>query len=230
MNLDTFPQGWLAAPPTTLRISVHTVCVVGVEPVGPHEADLDTVLDASGLPYVPKNRMSARLRDAALAVVTSAGGDAETVSAAIELFGAAYDTGSARRLVQVGAAVWPDAAQAAIAAALAGQYQRREQALLRKRITEAMTVRVGQTRIGADGAPARGSLRYLRGIRPGVVLDARLWWREPPQPRHLRVLARSVLALTQIGDGESDNLGRVSCSLAGDFAATAACAFEELRA
>ena len=227
MSAPDFPGVFVERAPSTLQIRIHTVCVVGVEPIGPHGVDIDTVLDANGVPYVPRNRISARLRDAALIVLNSAGSDDTDVVTARELFGRAFESGPARRLVQVGAAVWPSAAQATIAAALqaSGDRYTGGRTLLRERIIEAMTVRIGQTRIGSDGTPAPGSLRYVRGIRPGIVLEAGLRWREPPKQHHLRFLARTALALTQIGEGETDNLGRVTCSLDGDFDNTVACAF-----
>ncbi|WP_405180952.1 hypothetical protein OG225_07110 [Nocardia sp. NBC_01377] len=224
---EAMVKSWLTRPPVLLEVTVHTVCVVGIEPVDARAVDVDTVRDGDGVPYVPKNRMSARLRDAALLVTEGPG----SVDAALEVFGGAFSAGTERRLLEVGAATWPRQARAGVASALAERerrYRARGRALLATRIGDALTVRVGQTAIGADGAPVDGSLRHLRGIRPGVVLQAELRWRGDPQPRHLRVLARAVLALTQIGDGESDNYGRVSCRIDGDEAATVACAFEEI--
>ncbi|MGC4989859.1 hypothetical protein [Nocardia salmonicida] len=105
--------------PSFLRITVHTVCVVGANPTDSHDVDLDTVTDEYGIPFVPKNRMSARLRDAALTVLTTAAkpGD-NAVQLAIDLFGGAFTTSAERRMLQVGAAVWPRAAQANIVRAI----------------------------------------------------------------------------------------------------------------
>ncbi|MGC4989858.1 hypothetical protein [Nocardia salmonicida] len=66
-----------------------------------------------------------------------------------------------------------------------------------------------QTGIGEDVAPEPGSLRFYRGIRPDMVLVAPLRWARPPDTEHIKLMARTVLALDQIGEGRSDNLGRV---------------------
>ncbi|WP_328435367.1 hypothetical protein [Nocardia puris] len=208
--------------PVTLQIQVRTTCVVGTEPRDSHDVDVTTVVDENGLPFIPKNRMSARLRDAALTVL---GGPPEPVlstDTALALFGGAYTTEASRRGLHVGAAVWPRQAQASVVRSLRSKSGRYPGAgrLFRQRITEALTVEIAQTAIGADGVALPGSLRFARGIRPGVVLEAPLRWSIEPTSAHVGFLARCVLALTQIGEGRSDNLGRVVCSLDGDFGRT----------
>ncbi|MGW5317319.1 hypothetical protein [Nocardia thailandica] len=217
--------------PTQVEIRIRTVCVVGTDPVDGHDVDIDTVLDADGLPRIPKNRMSARFRDAALTVLAGPDAGPAMRSTAIELFGAAFATSSRPRLLRVGAATWPIGAAASVRSALeVVDLRYGDRALLRRRISRALTVEIGQTAIGADGAPRPGSLRFVRGIRPGVVLRAPLTWTGEPTAAHLSFLARSVLALRQIGHGASDNHGQVTCSLDGDFDRTVALAYpEEIR-
>lgn len=217
--------------PATLEVLIRTPCVVGTDPVNTHGADLDTVLDANGIPYIPKNRMSARLRDAALTVLSGPGGGFDALTAVTALFGNAYTADDSRRMLSVGAAVWPAAATARVEETLQNLSRRFQQhglarvAVIRREITRGLTVDLGQTAIGDDGAPLAGSLRFARGIRQGVLLRAPLHWRATPSAEELRVLARCVLALRQIGHGESDHRGQVTCTLDGDFDATAALAF-----
>ncbi|MFG1770767.1 hypothetical protein ACGFIX_14430 [Nocardia salmonicida] len=210
-------------PPRSLQVRVRTVAVIGTDPVDSHDVDLDTRCDSNGIPFVPKNRISARLRDAALTVLVGPDGGLEAVETAIALFGAAKATTSEGRLVHVGAAVWPEFAAHRVDAVLdaaARKYGRR--AVLRRAITQALTVELGQTAIDDSGTPISGSLRFARGIRPGVVLRAPLRWQRTPTEAEVRFLAKTVLALRQIGHGASDSRGQVTCSLDGDFAATVA--------
>ena len=217
--------------PTTLEVLVRTPCVVGTDPVNTHGADIDTVLDANGIPYIPKNRMSARLRDAALTVLSGPGGGPVALASATALFGDAYSARGTARLLSVGAAAWPTAATAHVDATLTKLHGRFQQhglapvAMVRREITRGLTVEIGQTAIAANGAPLTGSLRFARGIRPGVLLRAPLRWREDPSVDDLRFLAQCVLALRQVGHGASDHRGQVSCNLDGDFDKTVALAF-----
>lgn len=246
--------------PSTLHVLVRTLCVVGIEPDTTHGVDLDTVIDEHGVPFVPRYRMAARLRDAALIVLngpdarpgSDAGPDsgldsgagagaaadphsgADTATGmstvATDLFGSSATAASSRRMLQVGAAVWPQRARATVARAMRDRPSAEARALLRERVTDALTVRTAQTAIGSDGAPLTGSLRFFRGIRPGVELAAELRWTRPPSHEHVRFLARCVLALDQIGAHRSDGMGRVSCSLDGDFARTRALAYPDVYA
>ncbi|MFE1592878.1 hypothetical protein [Nocardia sp. NPDC058705] len=219
--------------PSMLEVLVRTPCVVGTDPVNTHGVDIDTVCDANGIPYIPKNRMSARLRDAALTVLAGPGGGPTAVTSATALFGNAYSVGNTPRLLSVGAAKWPAAATAQVDTTLAALGRRFAQhglapvAMVRREITRGLTVEIGQTAIADNGAPLAGSLRFTRGIRPGVLLRAPLSWRENPSADDLRFLALSVLALRQIGHGASDHRGHVTCSLDGDFDATVALAFPQ---
>lgn len=199
----------MTAPRTLTLAIVSPMCVgvTGLDPLGP---DRDVPVDAHGLPYVPRGRMSARLRDAALAVVQAFPGD---VGPATELLGAARGLGVRRSLV-VGPAMLPEAVRATVAAA-SGEYGVAPTAL-----TRACTVELASTRIDEHGAAAAGTLRTVRALAPGQILQARLRWTRPPEPSHLRVLARCCLALVQIGSGDTRGLGRVRCTLDGDTATT----------
>lgn len=219
--------GWV---PAVLTIEVVSPCVIGVDPGGTLEADLVSVSDAYGLPYVPRYRLAARLRDAALTVLSQASVDRDgDLAAARELFGAGATSEGARRAVTVGHARLPRATQAVVASAIgASEGESPTSRVLRSAVRSALTTTLVSTARDERGAPVAGTLRDVEVVIAGVVFEAALTWAAgSPTGSQACFLARCVLALTQIGQGETDFRGRVDCALDGDRAATVALAFGE---
>lgn len=211
-----------------MTVGILRPCVVGVDDGDDLDVDLGTVVDDFGIPYIPKNRMSARLRDAALRVFGEAGATPADLDAAVALFGASATTAEQDRVVRVGRAQWPRDAQATVVAAIRAHEDRYGgSGAMRENVTAVLTTTIRRTALDDRKAPRRGSLREVRAVRPGVVFESELSWTRPPTGSELRFLARCVLAVEQIGYGESDHQGRVECALDGDRETTIRLAYGE---
>ncbi|WFG44168.1 hypothetical protein [Pseudonocardia alni] len=192
-------------PYRQVSLSVLTTTFVGTTGTDPLGVDRDVPVDASGLPYVPRARMSARFRDAALSV-----GQAfpDLMPQLLDLFGVAGATGR-NRMLSIGRAELPLVVRAAVADTVgAGPSP--------AAVTGACTVVRTTTAVDGDGAPVDGSLRTARGLAPGLRLLADLVWLREPEEAHLWALASCCLAFDQIGADESRGSGRVRCRLVPD--------------
>ncbi len=211
-----------------MTVEILRPCVIGVDDGDDLDVDLGTVVDEFGIPYIPKNRMSARLRDAALRVLGEAGATPADLDAAVALFGASETTAEQNRTVRVGRAQWPRDAQATVVAAIRAHERRHVgSGALRENVTAALTTTIRRTALDDRKAPRRGSLREIRAVRPGVLFEAELAWTRPPTGPQLQFLARCVLAVEQIGYGESDDQGSVECALDEDRDTTIRLAYGE---
>ncbi|WP_262391235.1 hypothetical protein [Nocardiopsis sp. CNR-923] len=194
------------------RIAVHLASpalFVGASADGTG-ADTDVVTDDHGLPYLPRHRLSARLR----------AGAASASAVAPHLFRAADDllgrdgSHGPDRMLRVGHAVLGVEVRAAVARALAGRAEP-VRTTLRRAVTDAFTALESGVEIGSGGAPEPGRLRTHRVLLPGLTLTAALTWAAPPEEEHWRILARACLATTQIGSKGSRGRGRVDVRLVG---------------
>ncbi|MFC3518609.1 hypothetical protein ACFPZ0_26755 [Streptomonospora nanhaiensis] len=176
-------------------------------------ADADVVTDAHGLPYLPRHRIAARLRDAA---VTAVRADPDLLPAAHALFGASREHGPGR-ILRVSHALPPHSVRAAVAWAVE---QRRGldggAATLVRAVTDAFTSVESGVEIDADGAAAEARLRTVRVVDPGLRLTAALRWTRRPDPAELRCLARAALAFTQAGLKANRGRGRLDARLAAE--------------
>ncbi|MUL43831.1 hypothetical protein FZ103_22140 [Streptomonospora sp. PA3] len=175
-------------------------------------ADSDVVTDAHGLPYLPRQRIAARLRDAA---VTAVRAEPALLPAAQALFGASRRHGPGR-ILRIGHATPPESVRAAVAWALeqrgAGETGGAATTLVRA-VTDAFTSVESGVAIDGAGAPADARLRTVRVIDPGLRLTAALRWTRAPEPEEVRCLARAALAFTQAGLKAGRGRGRVDVRL-----------------
>lgn len=171
-------------------------------------ADTDVVTDAHGLPCLPRHRLAARLRVAAVSAATVTPDLAEAVE---RVFGR-EGSHDADRALRVGHGRPGDAVRAAVAHALAGRAAP-ARAALRRAVTDAHTTLESGVEIGPDGAPEPGRLRTHRVLLPGLVLTAPLTWSVPPRAVDWRCLARACLATDQIGLRSTRGRGRVDVYL-----------------
>ncbi|AUM20265.1 hypothetical protein [Rhodococcus ruber] len=204
-------------PPTELRIELLAPTVLGVASSDPLDVDLEVTTDPFGLPYLQRHRLSARLRDAALAASLAY---PDILVPALDLLGAARGLGAGRRL-QIGHARLPIAVQAAAAHAVHSEHASTGHEEIPRplisRIRDAYTETLTSTALDDDAAPVTGTRRQVRAVRKGTVLSAPLLFtEEPPSPDHVWALALMCTAVEQIGSGAARGLGQVCCSLDGD--------------
>ncbi|RCV52448.1 hypothetical protein [Marinitenerispora sediminis] len=178
-------------------------------------ADTDIATDDHGLPRLPRHRLAARLRAAAVGVVRAEPG---LLDAAEEVFGVPrrHDR---ERLVQIDDARCAEPIRAAVAYALHQRGHRPGMtpdglaAVLVRSVTDAFTSLESGVEVDADGAPIPGRLRTNRVLNPGIHLVAPLRWHGEPRADHLRLLARAALATTQAGHRETRGRGRIDVRL-----------------
>lgn len=215
-----------AVPPSFLRIMLLSPAVVGVASADPLDVDLDVTTDTLGLPYIPRHRLAARLRDAA-----------DDVAAAFPDMAAALRDllGSSRRLtgtrmLHIGHGELPRSVQAAAAHAVHTEAASTVDADLPRplvtRIRDAYTEVLVSTARDEDGAPIPGTFHQIRAIRAGTAFTAPLSFRgEHVSADHRRAVALMCVAFEQIGTGHSRGLGQIEASLDGDLDHTRDLAF-----
>ncbi|MDA0566377.1 hypothetical protein LG943_18950 [Streptomonospora sp. S1-112] len=200
-------------PPSVLVVDLAAPAIFAGASAAGTAADADVVTDSHGLPYLPRHRIAARLRDAA---VTAVRADPDLLPAAHALFGASREHGPGR-ILRVSHAQPPQAVRAAVAWAVE---QRRGldggAAALVRAVTDAFTSVESGVEIDAGGAPAEARLRTVRVVTPGLRLTAALRWTRRPDPAELRCLARAALAFTQAGLKANRGRGRLDARLAAD--------------
>lgn len=213
--------------PTFLQVVLHAPTVLAVAGTDPLDVDLEVTADEYGLPYIPRHRLSARLRNAAL---LASGAHPQILAAALDLLGPAGALTAGRGL-QIGHARLPLSVQTAAAHAVHTAQRSVEGGApprpMMSRIRDAYTEILTSTAIGDDSAPISGTLRRIRSVRAGTVLTAPVSVLDErvATPEHLRALALMCVACDQIGGGESRGMGRIVCSLDGDPERTHTLAF-----
>lgn len=176
-------------------------------------ADSDVVTDAHGLPYLPRQRIAARLRDAAVSAVRA---DPALLPAAQSLFGASRKHGPGR-ILRIGHATPSEPVRAAVAWALeqrAGEGSGDAASTLVRAVTDAFTSVESGVAIDGAGASADARLRTVRVVDAGLRLTAPLRWARAPGPEEVRCLARAALAFTQAGLKAGRGRGRLDARLA----------------
>ncbi|GAA4913449.1 hypothetical protein [Streptomonospora salina] len=184
-------------------------------------ADSDVVTDAHGLPYLPRQRIAARMRDAAVSAVRV---DPALLPAAKALFGASRMHGPGR-ILRISHAAPCEPVRAAVAWALeqrggdgpdgTGGTGDAAGTLVRA-VTDAFTSVESGVAVDGAGAPDDTRLRTVRVVDPGLRLTAPLRWTRTPDPVEVRCLARAALAFTQAGLKAGRGRGRVDVRLAAD--------------
>ena len=212
------------APPAALVLTtLQPMAIAGDSATGTW-ADLDIHTDAHGLPYIPRSRLNARLRTAAVQAATAHQTERAILYALVDLLGTTADHSDRPRLVQVDHAQFDDvtramvgATHAAIANSTGGSAARTRE--FTGQVTDSETTVLTHTAIARDRSPATGTLRSLRVLRKGTQLTAPLLWAGKPSAVHLRALALAVLGLTQLGRG-AGVMGRISATLDGNRSKT----------
>lgn len=145
------------AAPAVLTITVVSPCVLGIDPGGSLTADVASVVDEYGMPFIPRYRVAARLRDAALTVLSESGATDADVECATALFGASGISDRRRRALTVGHAQLPRAAQASVVNAITlSENHFPTSRLLRSAVRSALTVTLSGTARDERGGAAGG--------------------------------------------------------------------------
>ncbi|GAA4952305.1 hypothetical protein GCM10023224_41300 [Streptomonospora halophila] len=198
-----------AAAPAFLLVDLVAPAIFAGASAAGTAADSDVVTDDHGLPYLPRQRIAARLRDAA---VTAVRAEPALLPAAHALFGASRRHGPGR-ILRISHATPPEPVRAAVAWALEQRAPGTANTLVRA-VTDAFTSVESGVAIDGSGAPADARLRTVRVVDPGLRLTAPLRWTRTPAPEEVRCLARAALAFTRAGLKAGRGRGRLDARLA----------------
>ncbi|MBB4933296.1 hypothetical protein F4561_004116 [Lipingzhangella halophila] len=171
------------------------------------------VTDAHGLPYLPRHRIAARLREGAVRAVRSEPGT-NLGTAARDLLGTTNGGHEEHRLLRIGHARLAHPVRAAVAWAMAQRSASHQREALARAVTDTYTTEESGTEVDAHGAPVPGRLRTNQALRPRLRLVAELGWAAPPDAALLRCLARTALATTAAGLRVTRGRGRIDVRLA----------------
>ncbi|MDT0303094.1 hypothetical protein [Streptomonospora wellingtoniae] len=198
-----------AAAPAFLLVDLVAPAIFAGASAAGTAADSDVVTDGHGLPYLPRQRIAARLRDAA---VTAVRAEPALLPAAHALFGASRKHGPGR-ILRISHATPSEPVRAAVAWALEQRAAGAANTLVRA-VTDAFTSVESGVAIDGSGAPADARLRTARVVDPGLRLTAPLRWTRTPAPAEVRCLARAALAFTRAGLKAGRGRGRLDARLA----------------
>lgn len=169
--------------------------------------DLEVEHDANGLPYVGGRALKGLLAEECANILYSLdviGIAGEWRDAAYALFGRPGSTTLATGLLRVGEARVPAALQAAVEQALVAPGSR----WTPERVLDSLTGVRRQTSMTRQGAPEEGSLRAMRVILPGLILESELLYKGS-EDRHLALLAACVAAWRRGGAARNRGRGRL---------------------
>lgn len=164
--------------------------------------------DGDGLPYVRGRTVKGLLAEECANILFSLekqGRADEWRLVAKSLFGSSGSTLDSRGLMRLGDARPPESLRQAVRVALADS----EQSLTPTDVLESLTAIRRQTAMNEHGGPDRGSLRAMRVLLPGTVLEARLEFHRPPGPREMELLAACILAWRRGGTARNRGRGRL---------------------
>jgi CRISPR/Cas system CSM-associated protein Csm3 (group 7 of RAMP superfamily) len=199
--------------PYTLEIKLLSDATLGRGDGVAGLVDAEVQHDAYGLPYLGgralKGLLGAECADIVYALSRACPKQTERWQAVEHrLFGKQGSTLQGEAILQVGAAQLPADLRAAVA-----QDVRRE-TLTREQVLDTLTALRRQTAMDPEtGAPKKETLRTMRVILRGTVLDARLDFSREPTVDDLALLAACVKAFRRAGIGRNRGRGKLEAEL-----------------
>ena len=174
--------------------------------------DAEVQHDEYGLPYLGGRTLKGLLGAECADIVpnlASAGGDGSRrwQNAEQRLFGTSGGTLEGEAVLRIGPAQLPADLRAAIARDV------REKRVTRADILDSITSLRRQTAMDESGAPQKETLRTMRIILRGTILEAPLAFTTKPQPDDLALLAACVKAFRRAGTGRNRGRGRLLAEL-----------------
>lgn len=199
--------------PYTLEIKLLSDATLGRGDGVAGLVDAEVQHDAYGLPYLGgralKGLLGAECADIVYALSIACPEQTERWQAVEQrLFGKQGSTLQDEAILQVGAAQLPADLRAAVA-----QDVRRE-TLTREQVLDTLTALRRQTAMDPEtGAPKKETLRTMRVVLRGTVLDARLDFSREPTVDDLALLAACVKAFRRAGIGRNRGRGKLEAEL-----------------
>lgn len=174
--------------------------------------DAEVQHDEYGLPYLGGRTLKGLLGAECADIVPhlkSAGTDGARrwEDAERRLFGTSGGTLEGEAALRVGPAQLPADLRASIARDV------REKRVTRADILDSLTGLRRQTAMDESGAPQKETLRTMRVILRGTILEAPLAFTGEPQPDDLAILAACVKAFRRAGTGRNRGRGRLAAEL-----------------
>jgi hypothetical protein len=171
--------------------------------------DIEVEHNAYGLPFLGGRALRGLLRDTWLSMQ---GCFPKLQRAALRVFGPPTDVDETS-ILRIGHARIEETARRYLIAAV----ERELNPLSPAAVLEALTdIRSQTSEDRASGAPARKTLRSVRVVVRGLVLEAPLQWLAPPTTEDLQCLALAVLGTRHAGLSRNRGRGHLRLALDGD--------------
>jgi len=166
----------------------------------------ETEQDQHGFPFLRGKTLKGLLAESAENILFALGDAKEWREAKDSLFGVGGSGTQGRGSLHIGDARLPEALRAAIL----------NEKMSKEDVLYSLTGIRRQTSINAQGAPEHASLRSMRVILPGVILEAPLTFDGKPTERQKQLLAAAVLDLCHAGTGRNRGRGWLQADLDDD--------------
>lgn len=162
--------------------------------------------DAKGFPFLRGKTLKGLLAESAENVVFALGNAEKWRKAKNDLFGTSGRGLKERGSLHIGDAQLPASLRAAVSA----------EGLSKEDVLYSLTGIRRQTSINEYGAPEDASLRSMRVLLPGVVLEAQISFDPSPTDEQQQLLAATVLDLRRAGTGRNRGRGWLQAELNDD--------------
>ncbi len=196
--------------PKTIRITLKSASTFGRGDGLAGQVDREIEHDSNGFPFLRGKTLKGLLAESAENVVYALAGDDKNspwYKAKENLFGKPGRGEKERGMLHIGDAQLPSGLRKQLADGLENKDITPEDVLF------SLSGIRRQTAMNPDGGPERATLRAMRVLLPGVMLEAGLSFDRQPDPVHLQLLAAAILDLRRAGTGRNRGRGHISAVL-----------------
>ncbi|HKJ38878.1 MAG TPA: RAMP superfamily CRISPR-associated protein [Anaerolineales bacterium] len=192
--------------PSKIRITIQSAATFGRGDGVAGLVDREIEHDENGLPYLRGKTLKGLLAESAENIVFALGDDTNWRTAKDTLFGKPGQGNGTRGTLHLGDATLTEGLRSALQAEIEAK------ALTAEDILHGLTGIRRQTAMNEYGAPEHASLRSMRVLLPGVVLEADIHI-DDPTDEQLSLLTAACLDLRRAGTGRNRGRGHVLVEL-----------------
>lgn len=197
--------------PQKIQIILESAATFGRGDGVPGLVDQEIEHDRYGFPYLRGRTLKGLLRESAYDVTYALQlqGQSEWAEVHAWLFGQPGRGLDEQGVLHIGDACLPEALRAWVLA----ENARKPERFTAQDVLFSLTGVRHQTAINPAGAPEYGSLRSMRVLLRGVILEAPLTFDLPPEEEHLALLAAATLAFRNAGTSRNRGRGHLKAEL-----------------
>ncbi len=199
--------------PKTLRITIKSAATFGRGDGVAGLVDREIEHDKYGLPFLRGKTLKGLLAESAENIVYALKGTERWRTAKDGLFGLPGRGGIEERgSLHIGDASLPQSLQAELRNAVSDE----DNPFTAEDVLHGLTGIRRQTAMNTDGGPDHASLRSMRVLLPGVILESELHFDVEPNEDQLSLLTASALDLRRAGTGRNRGRGHILLELDDD--------------